>query len=143
MVESVLGLGWITTESSFPPSNTAIRPVIPAGPPASPLGRTAWRRRRATYQAMPCKRGPCSSLCASADPDDACRTQPGRPGPCCYCAVCGDEGMKPTLRQTCPRPKPRAQFAFKDSMVHGILQFTLRIAFRCVLHRYGSQDIRC
>ena len=23
------------------------------------------------------------------------------------------------------------------------LQFTLRIAFRCVLHRYGSQDIRC
>ena len=28
-------------------------------------------------------------------------------------------------------------------MVHGILQFTLRIAFRCVLHRYESQDIRC
>ncbi len=23
------------------------------------------------------------------------------------------------------------------------LQFTLRIAFRCVLHRYGNQDIRC
>ena len=53
------------------------------------------------------------------------------------------EGSKPTLRQTCSWPKPRAQFAFKDSMVHGILQFTLRIAFRCVLHRYGSQDIRC
>ena len=24
-----------------------------------------------------------------------------------------------TLRQTCPWPKPRAQFAFKDSMIHG------------------------
>jgi hypothetical protein len=35
------------------------------------------------------------------------------------------------------------QYAFKDSMVHGILQFTLRIAFRCVLHRCESQDIRC
>jgi hypothetical protein len=23
-----------------------------------------------------------------------------------------------TLRQTCPRPKPRAQYAFKDSMIH-------------------------
>ena len=33
--------------------------------------------------------------------------------------------------------------AFKDSTTHGILQFTLRIAFRCVLHRCESQDIRC
>ena len=53
---------------------------------------------------------------------------------------CG--GGAPTLRQTCRWPKPLAQGAFKTSMVH-ILQFTLRIAFRCVLHRYGSQDIRC
>jgi hypothetical protein len=50
---------------------------------------------------------------------------------------------EPTLRQACSRPKSRAQYAFKDSMIHGILQFTLRIAFRCVLHRCGSQDIRC
>ena len=35
------------------------------------------------------------------------------------------------------------QDAFKDSMTHWILQFALRIAFRCVLHRCGSQDIRC
>ena len=48
-----------------------------------------------------------------------------------------------TLRQAYSRPKPRVQYAFKDSMIHGILQFTLRIAFRCVLHRCGSQDIRC
>jgi hypothetical protein len=53
-----------------------------------------------------------------------------------------DGGGAPTLRQTCRWPKPLAQGAFKTSMVH-ILQFTLRIAFRCVLHRYGSQDIRC
>ena len=34
------------------------------------------------------------------------------------------------------------QCAFKDSMIHG-KQFTLRIAFRCVLHRCESQEIRC
>jgi len=38
---------------------------------------------------------------------------------------------------------PRAQLAFKNSMIHGILQFTPTIAFRYVLHRDGSQDIRC
>ena len=48
-----------------------------------------------------------------------------------------------TPRQTCPRPRSRAQIAFKDSMIHGILQFTLSIAFRYVLHRKESRDIRC
>lgn len=47
-----------------------------------------------------------------------------------------------TLRQTRPRPGgPRAQGAFKDSMIRGILQFALRIAFRCALHRGRSRDI--
>ena len=36
----------------------------------------------------------------------------------------------------------RAQGAFKNSMIH-ILQFTLPIAFRCVLHRWENQEIRC
>ncbi|CAN7100103.1 unnamed protein product [Brassica rapa subsp. narinosa] len=36
-----------------------------------------------------------------------------------------------------------AQLAFKDSMVHGILQFTPSIAFCYVLHRCESRDIRC
>ncbi|CAL9754875.1 unnamed protein product, partial [Musa acuminata subsp. burmannicoides] len=36
---------------------------------------------------------------------------------------------------------PRAQLAFKDSMVHGILQFTPGIAFRYVLHRCETRDI--
>ena len=49
-----------------------------------------------------------------------------------------------TPRQTCPQPKRLwAQLAFKNSMVHGILQFTPRIAFRYVLHRCKSRDIRC
>ena len=42
-----------------------------------------------------------------------------------------------------PSTRLEAQLAFKDSMIHGILQFALHIAFRCVLHRCGSQDIRC
>ena len=36
----------------------------------------------------------------------------------------------------------KAPCAFKDLMIR-LLQFTLRIAFRCVLHRRKSQDIRC
>jgi hypothetical protein len=47
------------------------------------------------------------------------------------------------LKQACSPEYQRAQYAFKDSMIHGILQFTLRIAFRCVLHRCESQEIRC
>jgi hypothetical protein len=39
--------------------------------------------------------------------------------------------------------RPRAQLAFKNSMVHGILQFTPGIAFCYVLHRCESRDIRC
>ncbi len=45
--------------------------------------------------------------------------------------------------QAVPPEYQRAQYAFKDSMIHGILQFTLLIAFRCVLHRCQNQEIRC
>ena len=48
-----------------------------------------------------------------------------------------------TLEQACPKEYQGAQCAFKDSMIHGILQFTLLIAFRCVLHRCQSQEIHC
>ena len=48
-----------------------------------------------------------------------------------------------TLEQACPKECQRAQCAFKDSMIHGILQFTLLFAFRCVLHRCWNQEIRC
>ena len=34
-----------------------------------------------------------------------------------------------------------APFAFSSLMIHRILQFTLRIAVRCVLHRCANQDI--
>jgi hypothetical protein len=37
---------------------------------------------------------------------------------------------------------PVVQVAFRVLMIRWILQFALRIAFRCVLHRCGSQDIR-
>ena len=46
-----------------------------------------------------------------------------------------------TLKQTCSWEYPRAQVAFKDSMIHWFLQFTLRIAACCVLHRCTSQEI--
>ncbi|CAG7870426.1 unnamed protein product, partial [Brassica rapa] len=36
-----------------------------------------------------------------------------------------------------------AQLAFKDSMVHGVLQFTPSIAFCYVLHRCERRDIHC
>ena len=48
-----------------------------------------------------------------------------------------------TLRQAYFQGYPEVQHAFKDSMIHGILQFALRIAFRCVLHRCENQDIHC
>ena len=48
-----------------------------------------------------------------------------------------------TLKQACSSEYQGAQDAFKDSMIHWILQFTLLIAFRCVLHRCESQEIRC
>lgn len=67
----------------------------------------------------------------------------GRPCPLLPAIVRGARVLYATPRQTCPRPRPRAQIAFKDSMIHGILQFTLSIAFRYVLHRNESRDIRC
>ena len=48
-----------------------------------------------------------------------------------------------TLKQACSPEYQRAQYAFKDSMIHRILQFTLLIAIRCVLHRCESQEIHC
>ena len=53
------------------------------------------------------------------------------------------EWCQQTLKQACFQEYPEAQFAFKNLMIHCILQFALRIAFRCVLHRCASQDIRC
>ena len=55
----------------------------------------------------------------------------------------GGSRVEMTLGQACPPEYWRAQCAFKDSMIHWILQFTLLIAFRCVLHRCQSQEIRC
>ena len=51
--------------------------------------------------------------------------------------VCGHSDKHAT------RKFPAAQCAFKIWMIHEVLQFALRIAFRCVLHRCGNLDIRC
>ena len=55
----------------------------------------------------------------------------------------GDEWMIDAQADVPSAKWLRAQLAFKDSMVHGILQFTPSIAFRYVLHRCESRDIRC
>ncbi|CAN6989794.1 unnamed protein product [Brassica rapa subsp. trilocularis] len=51
--------------------------------------------------------------------------------------ICDTQADVPSVRRL------GAQLAFKDSMVHGILQFPPSIAFRYVLHRCESRDIRC
>ncbi|CAN7100337.1 unnamed protein product, partial [Brassica rapa subsp. narinosa] len=51
--------------------------------------------------------------------------------------ICDTQADVPSARRL------GAQLAFKDSMVHGILQFTPSIAFCYVLHRCESRDIHC
>ncbi|PHT26458.1 Protein TAR1 [Capsicum baccatum] len=55
----------------------------------------------------------------------------------------GDDTMRDAQADVPSAKWLRAQLAFKDSMVHGILQFTPSIAFRNVLHRCESRDICC
>lgn len=80
------------------------------------------------------RRGTCARTATSAvrDPRSAAREEEG-----------AWRGGRVDAQADMPLDEPRAQVAFKDSMIRGILQFTLRIAFRCVLHRCKSQDIRC
>ena len=54
----------------------------------------------------------------------------------------GASGVNRHSDKHAPRHIPEAQVAFKILMIHWILQVARRIAFRCVLHRCGSQDIR-
>ena len=49
--------------------------------------------------------------------------------------------LEKTLDQACSEIALAAQYAFKVSMIHWVVQFTLRIAVRSVLHRYTSQEI--
>ena len=46
-----------------------------------------------------------------------------------------------TLKQTFLKDILQEHDAFENLMTRGILQFALRIAFRCVLHRCENQDI--
>ena len=64
-------------------------------------------------------------------------------------AVCPQKSKQPPekttikliLKQACGQDCLTAPCAFKVSMIHWILQFTLRIASSCVLHRCTSQEI--
>ena len=51
-------------------------------------------------------------------------------------------GWQTSLDQVCSKHEGSEQpFAFKDLMIHLILQFTLHIAFRGVLHRCENPEI--
>ena len=60
-----------------------------------------------------------------------------------YCILLTPSGVHKHSDKYAPRRFLGAQCAFKILMIHEVLQFVLRIAFRCVLHRCGSQDIHC
>ena len=89
--------------------------------------------------------GACASKAGRSAALQPTQTVSGLGGPCStLCIPLGVVGGEDNDGAQTDMPfRSRAQYAFKDSMIHGILQFTLRIAFRCVLHRYESQDIHC
>lgn len=68
----------------------------------------------------------------------------GRPPPLLPTILQGARliGMRRPDRRALGRSLGR-KLRSKNSMIHGILQFTLSIAFRYVLHRNKSRDIRC
>ena len=88
--------------------------------PGSSSGMRSFSRRRA-HLPVCCshiRRESRSSLCASADPIRKTGTARSAPLFVCPETEKGVARVKPTLRQACSRPRPRAQFAFKDSMIH-------------------------
>jgi len=50
--------------------------------------------------------------------------------------------VQQTLYKAYSQEYPEVPGAFENLMTRKTLQFALRIAFRCVLHRCGNQDIR-
>lgn len=110
--------------------------------PARALGGSHWEPRtwKTPFEIAP-DRGASDATAAEFPPFQPTRL-PGRPVPLRTPKGVVVGGRGDALAEM-PSDKPRAQLAFKNSMIRGILQFTLRIAFRCVLHRCKSQDIRC
>jgi len=86
--------------------------------------------------------GSCSSLCASADP--AARAETTR-SLSAFTSQRGKGERRGEADAEADMPLAEAWGAICVQRFDGShnLQFTLRIAFRCVLHRYGNQDIRC
>ena len=104
--------------------HSTLRRTQEAGPPHSGRptigcvhgGDTLPRRGRALARGSGSVGDP-RVRCSSAD---ASGQGSGRPGPRTGTPKGVDVVRDAlTLRQTCPQPRPRAQFAFKDSMIHG------------------------
>ncbi|XXG87993.1 hypothetical protein AAC387_Pa12g0276 [Persea americana] len=92
----------------------------------------------------PCRAARCPPFFADRAPRARAQTASLRsPGAAWECRGGGGDGWRDAQASVPSAEWPRAQLAFKDSMVHGILQFTPSIAFRYVLHRCESRDIRC
>ena len=50
---------------------------------------------------------------------------------------------EPILKEAYSCLSTRVPYAFKNLMIHGMLQFALLIALRYALHRCENQDIHC
>ncbi len=103
------------------------RPRVGAAPPP-PAGRPAGPGVQQRHAILSCRRGltyrsvvPTSegtpARASALQPTRSLATGTARSAAHFPTGSVG-EGVKPTLRQACSRPKPRAQFAFKDSMIH-------------------------
>ena len=106
------------------------------------LRRASHKHRSGIWSETLHHRASCERRTSSLQPRKLSK-ELARPAPRARIKEIGGVRGTTTLRQTCRRQKPSAQYAFKISMILEDLQFTLRIAFRCVLHRCESQDIRC
>ena len=122
--------------------------VVFSGPPRA-LSRHVARREGARGQAP----NPHSTGTMRSAPRSAARCAPHRThtppeqGGGARRSVLAAEA-RAAIRQSRHSARParhggRAPLAFKDSMTHGVLHVTPRIAARCVLHRCENQDIHC
>ena len=106
------------------------------GPPVGCLASTRGRL-------LPSVEGSAVALEVALGPPLPLRPVPRGGGDAAQTQAGGLDGGAMTLGRACPPECRGAQCAFKDSMVRWVLQFTLLIAFRCVLHRCRNQEIRC
>ena len=101
-----------------------------------PKSKSSFHMRRSTLRGTPRSLARMGGKCSDA------QTPPHKSESCLRPTLGGEGCVSRHSNRHAPRDIPEAQGAFKVLMIHWILQFARRIAFRCVLHRCGSQDIR-